>query len=105
MATPPIGLSLKEAIDYLILESENIDYPQLEGIDLETVFQLGFKTAVQHLENVTGDDQMTVDLIVFKGESMGERLVPQSADAEDGEDIQVETVPILDLTIEPKDEQ
>lgn len=59
----PYNLNQFQALRELKLESMQLQAPILEGIDTTVAYELGFATAIQHLENLISPDPMEVDVI------------------------------------------
>lgn len=66
---PDFNLPLDEAIPALeaILQDleDNPNQNELEGIDPDTAFLLGYKTAIHDLKRITGPDTMEVGVIIY----------------------------------------
>lgn len=61
--SPKYNLNQFQALAELKEESHDLEIPMLEGIPASVVYELGFATAVQHLENLILPDPMEVDVI------------------------------------------
>lgn len=98
----PYNLNPFQALEQLELEAGDLRIPTLEGIEPQTIYELGFATAVKHLRDLISEDPLEIDVITVQLPA-GEHFGPVRLEMEDeGDQLGSVTVSSLLPTITEK---